>query len=321
MCELKEWQKVLLGLLAIIVISLVVDRCVGFLFEKAYKNSKYGIFHRQEYCLHDSKDEILILGSSRAAHHYVPQIFTDSIGMSCYNCGSDGQCIYYQYGILSSYIERGDIPKVVLLEVMNTDAVVSNGATFGLDAAIDRLAPNYGEYNEIDSLLLLKGWKERVKLFSKCYRYNSKAVQLIKCNFIPWPENMGYEAVFGELSDTTTLKNRKNKKNEVIDEQKLIYMNKLIRACKNNNIKLFFIESPYYSISTSLGIDVLKEIALKNDIPYLDYRNASVFMCPAYFKDEGHLNNKGAYFYSGVVASNLRRTIIEKPILTDGLFK
>ncbi|MBR6446477.1 MAG: hypothetical protein IKS94_08715 [Prevotella sp.] len=313
--KLKEWQKVLLGLLAIIVISFVVDRCVGFLFEKAYKNSKYGIFHRQEYCLHDSKDEILILGSSRAAHHYVPQIFTDSIGMSCYNCGSDGQCIYYQYGILSSYIERGDIPKVVLLEVMNTDAVISNGATFSLDAAVDRLAPNYGEYQEIDSLLLLKGWKERVKLFSKCYQYNSKAVQLIKCNFIPWPESKGYEAVFGELPDTTTLKAAKTKRDEVIDKQKLIYVNKLIRACKNNNIKLFFIESPNYSISTSSGIKTLKRIAVENSVPFFDYRNFPAFMHPAYFKDEGHLNDKGAHFYSSVVAGDLKSILKSNTIL------
>ena len=38
----------------------------------------------------------------RAAHYYVPQIFEDSLGLSCYNAGSDGMCIYYHYGILAS---------------------------------------------------------------------------------------------------------------------------------------------------------------------------------------------------------------------------
>lgn len=314
-----EIQKVLFGIIAMFLLVFLADRLVGFAFEKAYRNSKYGIFHRQEYCLHDSKDEILILGSSRAAHHYVPQIFTDSLGLSCYNCGSDGMCIYYHYGLLSSFIERGAIPKVVLLEVMNSDAVVSSGATFGLDAAIDRLAPNYGEYIEIDSLLMRGGWKEKIKLFSKCYRYNSKVVQLIKCNFIPWPENMGYEAVFGELPDTTKLKVSETHKEETLDDQKLIYIRKLIKVCKENNIRLFFIESPNFSISAAIGLKTIKKIAKENDVPFWEYRNYSALMCPKYFKDEGHLNDKGAHLYSGIVARELKRVLESDTTLAVGI--
>lgn len=302
----KEWQKVLLGVVAMLVLFFVADRIIGFIFEKAYRNSKYGIYHRQEYCLHDSKDEILILGSSRAAHHYVPQVFTDTLGMSCYNCGSDGMCIYYHYGILSSYIARGVIPKVVLLEVMNTDAVVSNGATFGLDAAVDRLAPNYGEYAEIDSLLLLGGWKERLKLFSKCYRYNSKAVQLIKCNLFPWPENMGYEAVFGQLPDTTSLRNKKYQ-HEKIEKEKIVYFNKFINACQENDIQLFIVESPYFAISSSQGVETLIAISKESNICWLDFKNTTTLMYPKYFKDIEHLNDEGAHVYSAIIASEIKK--------------
>lgn len=302
----KEWQKVLLGFVAMLLLVFVADCVVGFAFEKAYRNSKYGIFHRQEYCLHESKDEILIFGSSRAAHHYVPQIFTDSLGMSCYNCGSDGECIYYHYGILSSYIQRGDIPKIVLLDITKEDAVAYDGASFNLDAAIERFAPNYGEYVEIDSLILLNGWNERVKLFSKCYRYNSKAVQLVKCNFIPWPENQGYEAVFGELSDTTSLRNIKYK-NEKIEQEKIVYFNKFIKACKDNNIQLYIIESPSYIISSSVGIDTLMAIAKANNIMWLDYKNQKEMMRKEYFRDLGHLNDSGAHIFSSIIANDIKK--------------
>ena len=76
---MKEWNKVLLGSIGVLALLFVADRVVGALWEKTYKHSRYGIFHRQEYCLHKSDDNILILGSSRAAHHYVPKIFTDSL--------------------------------------------------------------------------------------------------------------------------------------------------------------------------------------------------------------------------------------------------
>lgn len=308
MKKTKEWQKVLLGFVIMLLLIFIADRVVGFVFERAYRNSKYGIFHRQEYCLHNSKDKILILGSSRAAHHYVPQVFTDTLGLSCYNCGSDGMCIYYHYGILSSYIERGDIPKIVLLEVMNTDAVSSNTSTFGLESAIDRLAPNYGEYKEIDSLLLLGGWKEKIKLFSMCYRYNSKAVQLIKCIFIRWPEHQGYEAIFGQLPDTTLLQNKKYQ-NGTVEDEKITYFNKFIEMCLNNNIKLILVESPYYAISSSLGVDTLKTIASNYQIRWLDYKNNERLMKPQYFKDLGHLNDVGAHVYSSMVAHDLKSIV------------
>ncbi len=306
--KIKEWQKVLLGFVAMLLLVFVADRVVGLAFEKAYRNSKYGIFHRQEYCLHDSKDEILILGSSRAAHHYVPQIFTDSLGMSCYNCGSDGECIYYHYGILSSYIQRGDIPKIVLLDMTKEDAEAYGGASFNLDAAVERFAPNYGEYREIDSLILLNGWNERVKLFSKCYRYNSKAVQLIKCNLIPWPENQGYEAVFGTLPDTTSLINIGYKRGD-IEEEKLVYFKKFIKACQDNGIQLFLVESPSYIISFSSGIDTLMTIAATDSIMWLDYKNNPALMRLDYFKDIGHLNDVGAHIYSSIIANDIKKYI------------
>ena len=305
MKKTKEWQKVLLGFVSMLLLIFIADRVVGFVFERAYRNSKYGIFHRQEYCLHNSKDKIIILGSSRAAHHYVPQIFTDTLGLSCYNCGSDGMCIYYHYGILSSYIERGDIPKIVLLEVMNTDAVSSNTSTFGLEAAIDRLAPNYGEYKEIDSLLLLGGWKEKIKMLSMCYRYNSKAVQLIKCNFIRWPEDYGYEAIFGQLPDTSMIRDGGYKSGK-IENEKIYYFNKFIKVCLDNDIKLFFVESPYYEISSSLGIDTLKSISDNYHIKWLDFKNCRELMKPQYFRDFGHLNDVGAHLYSAILAHELK---------------
>ena len=303
----KEWQKVLLGLIAVLALAFVLDRGIGYLFGKAFASAKYGNYHRQEYCLHNSKEELLILGSSRALNHYVPQIFTDSTGLSCYNCGSNGQCIYFHYGILSSYLERGDIPKLVLWEVTNKDAVVTQGQISGLDAAVERFAPYYGEYEEIDSVLLLKGWRERLMLMSRCYRYNSKAVQLVKCMYFSWPENNGYEALFREMPKTRPFVVEQKEAPDVIDGRKLEYVNKLIEACRSHGIPLVFIESPRYYDAPFIGIDTLKAMAAQNDIPFLDYRHAPEFMNPRYFDNKKHLNDCGAHYYSSVVAGELKR--------------
>lgn len=305
----KEWQKVLLGLFAVVALSFVVDRGLGYLFGKAYASARYGNYHRQEYCLHDSHEEMLILGSSRAVNHYVPQIFTDSTGMSCYNCGSNGQCVYFHYGILSSYLERCDIPKVVLWEVTNKDAVVTHGQASGLDAAVERFTPNFGEYAGIDSVLLLKGWRERLMLMSWCYRYNSKAVQLVKCLFFPSPEDHGYEALMGGMSESRPFVVEKPETEDVFDECKLLYVNKLIKDCQAHGVQLVFIESPRYYDAPFIGIDTLKALAKQNNIPFLDYRHAPEFMDPRFFHNKKHLNDYGAHCYSSIVAGALKRMI------------
>ena len=308
---MKDIKKVLIGVVTFCLLLVVVDWTVGAWNEKMYYQSKFGIYRRQIYCLTESQEDLMFLGSSRAAHHYVPQVFEDSLGMSCYNAGSDGMCIYYHYGILASRIQRGCPPKMVVLEVISTDAEVSQGATFSLDAALDRYAPHYGEFAEIDSLFAFNGWKEQMKLMSKAYKYNSKLVQTIKCNYIPWPEDRGYEALTGVmeienggmiadiLSPTSDIPN--------IEERKLVYIQKFIDDCKANNIKLVMCYSPYYGHNIPKSILIIEELAEKNDVDFLNYGNDMRFQNPKYFQDASHLNDIGAKEYSKAISCILKK--------------
>lgn len=306
---MKEWQKILAGLVCVVGCFFLIDFLVGTASEKMYNDSKYGIFHRQIYCMEESEDDVLVLGSSRAAHHYVPQVFADSLGMNCYNCGSDGMCIYYHYAILSSYLRRGAVPKVVLYDVMALDARESNSATFCLGAALDRLAPHYGQVPEIDSLFALNGWKEKVKLLSKTYRYNSKAVQTIKCNFIPWPEDRGYEALNGTLNVDLLGPKPTSVPTGVIEPDKLVYVQKLIDACKASGIRLYFLYSPYYRATNDYGIELVKEMAGENGVPFWDFHQNELFADEALFHDIDHLNDVGARAYSQMIAGLIKNDL------------
>lgn len=310
---MKDIKKITIGILSFCVLLIAVDYVVGTWSEKMYYRSKYGIFRRQIYCLTESQDELMFLGSSRAAHHYVPQIFEDSLGMSCYNAGSDGMCIYYHYGILASRIQRGCPPKMVILEVMDTDVEESQCATFSLDAALDRYAPHYGEFTEIDSMFAFNGWKEKVKLLSKTYKYNSKLVQIIKCNYIPWPEDRGYEALNGvmkvvgneKIADVLSLSSEQSN----IEERKLIYLQKFISDCKTNNIELVMCYSPYYGQVIPASIHMIERLAERNGIKFLNYGEDVRFQKPEYFQDASHLNDTGARKYSKEVVISLRKVM------------
>lgn len=304
---MTDIKKIVIGTISFCILFVVVDWTVGTWSKKMYYKSKYGIFRRQIYCLTESQEDMMILGSSRAAHHYIPQIFEDSLGMLCYNSGSDGMCIYYHYGILASRIQRGCPPKMVVFEVIGTDVEVSQGATFSLDAALDRYAPHYGEFAEIDSLFGFNGWKEKVKLMSKTYKYNSKLVQTIKCNYIPWPEDRGYEALNGvmQVADGEKAADVLSpaSDNPNIEARKLMYLQKFIDDCKNNNIRLVMCYSPYYGQAIPKSIRIIEELADKNDVPFLIYGDDIRFQKSEYFQDASHLNDTGAKVYSREIAN------------------
>lgn len=311
---MKDLKKIAIGILSICLLLMIVDWAVGTWSEIMYQKSKYGIFRRQIYCLRESEDDLMILGSSRAAHHYVPQVFEDSLGMSCYNAGSDGMCIYYHYGILASRIQRGCPPKMVILEVISTDVEVSQGATFSLDAALDRFSPHYGEFAEIDSLFAFNGWKEKLKLFSKTYKYNSKLVQTIKCNYIPWPEDRGYEALNGVMyiaegqQAADVLVSSSEKSN--IEQRKLMYLQKFIDVCKAHDIKLVMCYSPYYGQAVPKSIHMIQHIADEKDVLFLNYGDDVRFQKSEYFQDASHLNDVGANEYSKEIVKVLKEKIV-----------
>lgn len=298
---MKNIYKVLIGVAATLLLLFVIDMVVGCVMKAGYTNAKYGIIHRQEYCLHESNEDILIMGSSRAAHHYVPEIFTDSLGMSCYNCGSDGQCIYYTYALLSAYIERGVVPKMVICEVVPQDIEVSSSSTFNFDAAAERFAPVYGEFECIDSLLESQGWKSKVKLLSQAYRYNSKLVQVIKCNFIGEAENNGYEPLYG-TSPVGVIEDNEEVVPASIEQDKVDSFKSLISLCKRNGIDLIFAYSPTLSRQQSEGIAMAKSIAEASDVSFIDMSRDARFEDASLFKDVNHMNDTGAWLYSAAIA-------------------
>lgn len=305
---MKQSIKLFSTIVIVLALFVFCDLVLGGVMSYFYRKSKYGIFHRQIYSLTESNEEVLILGSSRAAHHYVPSIFKDSIGMTCFNAGSDGMCIYYHYAVLSSYLDSGRMPKLVIYDVNNFELTHSNGATFTLDAALDRLAPHYGENKVIDSLFLLNGWKEYVKMASHTYRYNSKLIQLIKCNLLLSVEDNGYEAVYGELPHDAELKDVSVDTISEVEERKQIYFIKMLDKLKAYNVPLLLVYSPMYERGVGDRIEEINTIAHQYNVPVLNLSNMPQLMRPLLFKDIAHLNNEGAHKFTELLVDSIRKS-------------
>lgn len=295
-----------LRVLIIGVLLILTDFILGGLFRYLYDSSRYGIFGRQVYCFTDSDEDILILGPSTASHHYVPSILSDSLGLSCFNAGSDGMSIFYHYGLLSNYREERK-PRVVIYDLWHTDWFRSVTPSFTLASALDRLAPCYDSTPEIDSLFCLEGQFGKLKYLSRMYCFNSKFVQLMKCHFIPSPEDAGYEALTGSLPSGVALRGMDSP--GVVDSLKVTYLQKLIDYVRINDILLIFVISPRYYYDTSGCLSIGRELAIKNGVPLLDMMNQPELMRPEYFDDKIHLNDTGARKFTIMLAGYLKEML------------
>lgn len=253
-------------------------------------NVKGGDSWRNNYICKTTYEDVLIFGSSRAFHHYNPQVITDSLNLSCYNCGQDGNGIILNYGRLLLIRQRYQ-PNVIIYDIStNYDYSANDNHKY-----LGRLKPYYDEkgikdiFNSVDQT-------ERWKMLSSMYRYNSSFLQIISDYFHPIQQvgNKGFRPLIGSLDSMKLKKNKDNDNNEFMyDTLKIDYIHKFINLC--NNTKLIFTYSPMWYGFDSSKLKLIKEICQKNNIPFLDFSNNPKYVHnDSLFKDGSHLNEKGA---------------------------
>ena len=109
-------KKFLLKVVLFLACVVIMDLVFGYGFSWLRSHAKGGSTANCEYIANRVEEDIIILGSSRATHHYIPQIIEDSLGMSCYNCGEEGNGVILAYGRLKMLTNRYK-PQLILYEI------------------------------------------------------------------------------------------------------------------------------------------------------------------------------------------------------------
>lgn len=293
---------------SLVIITLGVfasDRFGGEVMQFVNNNTHDVLAPKLKYVKDSIHEDVVIMGASRCHHHYIPNIIADTLGMTVYNAGVGGaENIYSHYIVLSHILERYT-PKVICLEVMPTDYNHQDDPF----SVISFFTPLFGKSERADSIYRLAGVYWRYKA-SHLYRYNAKASSNLwglmlnrqkKNNngYIPLPEPGQYpQKIINEERSTE------------IDQQKIEYLHRFVNLCRSNRIKLMFVISPKFTKVDVSHYNVLKTFAQENRIPFLDYHTMGLYLDhPEYFKDTGHLWDKGAKLYSSVFARDFKRVL------------
>lgn len=147
---------------------VVIDRVYGNMMELLWQRTQGGFVTKTRYVCDSVDADILILGSSRARMQYDPKIISDTLGMSCYNCGHNGMGIITNYTKMKILTKRY-MPKLVIVDILPILDVMTRDDNI---IFVNELRPWY-DVEGVDSVFWNIDSLERYKMLSKMYQYHS----------------------------------------------------------------------------------------------------------------------------------------------------
>lgn len=238
------------------------------------------------------KADVLILGPSTAYHHYDCKIIENSLGMTCYNAGRDGQNIIYDAMVLEGFLTRCT-PKLVVVDV--THSTLSDTWM----SSLNDFNCYYGFLKPIDDIIdSISSPLDRIKRWSNIYRYNKTWEWLLNARIAKTAEDLdGYRPL--EVKEIKGLKATNGTDHFTMDNKCLFYLNKIIDICIKKQIGALFVVSPSLIVDEGNFIDDVTEVLQKKNLQLLNWNGDSTYINhPELFYDKTHLNAKGAEVFT-----------------------
>jgi hypothetical protein len=283
------------------VILIILDFLIGYGVEYLYFKQKSGTHARMTFAIESTTADLLILGSSSASHHYIPEVFKETLNLTTYNAGYDGTNILYVEAVFKIIINRYS-PRIIILNI--TPDELSNFPGYN---RLSVLLPYCKKYPELKEKIFRNRKYERLKLFSHIYPYNSTVLTNLKGIFIKESDqnfNNGYVPLYRTLDTTKLMPQYKSNYSE-LDPGHLNALQEIIKLCKEKNIQLYLFISPIFNYCNNESVSIKKiiEISAANGIKYKSYLTDERFKGhTALFQDNGHMNHAGANLYSKIIS-------------------
>ena len=291
---------------------VLVDNLCGYIFSFLQSHAKGGSTKSNYYLANNCDADILILGSSRAQFHYIPQIL-DSLGGFAYNAGESGMGIICALGRYQLCAEK-HTPKIVIYEITPIfDFEIGDNLKY-----LKYLRP-YGDRTFIRNIFHQLGDPLiDLKMMSKMYRNTSRIIRNIRDFFVNEKiDNRGYIPRLETCNNCDNSFLKEFPSSFELDSIKLKIFDQFVKETANRGSKLYFAISPRFTglDSTDSAVEhklpvnhaYAEILAGKYNIPLLN----NLFITgisnnPNLFADQVHLNKDGAKSYTRRIVQELQ---------------
>ena len=296
-------KRFIIKIVVFFLIIAIIDQIGGRFLKYIDSHSQYGDSFTREYITSRCTEDIIIMGSSRGNHHYDPQIISDSLKLSCFNCAYDALGILNMYGRYL-LMTRTHTPKVLIYDVFTRFDIYDDRKDHlsSLDG-IKQYANNPQVMSIFDDVTPM----EHYKLQSRLYQYNTKVFYMLSEIKAKWASSkLGYTPLEGTMVHEPE-PYAAEYTNQEPDSVKLKYMRKLIHDAQTKGTKVIFCISPRYGATPNSDLDPIIKLAKEEQVPLLNHYTDKRFTTKKeYFKDSFHLNHTGATAYTKMIASEIK---------------
>ena len=313
----------------LILLAMVVamDQLFGLLLHHLYFSSTSGPEFETTYAFTKANAEIIITGSSKARRNYNTPLIADSLQMSCYNAGHDGQSLLFSFAMTKMLLTH-HTPKMIVVEMFPEELYYK-------EVHYDRLnvlLPYYKDFPEVREIADWRGTRnedtasigykllpfnsEKLKLLSQSYRYNSMWLDLLKGIFRKEKTESGFLPLKNTITEEEKKKyieefelTKSHEHNRHIDPNKIKSLTGIIELCQKKNVQVVLVMSPVLKrYNYDPVYSLVNGIAKQYKVPFLDFTGDERFNNMQYFADN-HMNKIGAAFFSSLLAQNLKQIL------------
>lgn len=285
----------------IFMVIYLLDLVIGSGLKYLYNNQTSGYLYRTNYAIDSTTSNYLVLGSSRANHHYDSKIFEEGLNSTFYNCGRDGQNIIYSCALTSAIINRYK-PDLIIIDVLPNEFTARD------EDRLSSLLP-YHDNSSIKPYLKYYSPFEDIKLISHIYPYNSLLTSLIagisSQNRIKSEDYHGYSKLEGVLTGQKLDDFQESGK---VDSVKIKVFSALLSRLYDSGIPTMIIFSPlYFNYKPTISATVCDSLCSKfKSVRFLNFASCLEFKDPRYYNDVNHLNETGAKLFSKKIVKSIQ---------------
>lgn len=300
--------KLVVFFACLVLIDIMCGLCLDKIRALSFSHHIEADDYKADFMVEKVLSDVVIVGSSTASHHYIPEVMEKELNLSVYNCGIDG-CFFLQQTELIYLLLQRHHPKIIIWEIGEHPLSTAVEKEY---QSINRFYPFY-YIQHTKEFVDGKDVYQKYRMLSQLYRHNStlhtyvfemlRQPSLQSLNgYIPLEARKNFPSMI------TSIENGK------IDARRIDVLNNTIDLCRESGILLVVTSSPRYyseSILDSKDYRMLIEFLQKKDVPYVDF--FSIFKTkPELFYDNDHLNDDGTRKYMDLFVPELKKIITEK---------
>jgi hypothetical protein len=308
-------KKVFKVTIIILLCIFSLDLMIAYSLDLALKKVNSGQYGKITEAIFRDTSEIIILGSSRAKHHYSPQVVSEKLNASCFNSGEAGQGFLYSKIVLDAVLKR-HIPSLVIID-LNINNILDDKR----EKNVLILLPYC--YSDKQMLAQISVENSSVKVFSflKTSLFNSTIFDILYGNLKSdklVTSMKGFEPLTGGNKNKLKILPDKRVNYDLRENKAIKYLFQLLNILKEKGIKSVVVISPtydpYYSHNDPALDELINSINRYTSNIYDFSYDERFFNIAKLYYDNTHLNQEGAKYFTSILAERIKKDgIISTP--------